>query len=235
MDKICISKVVAIGLLIIIISLIIYQYMSNQININNLKKTILSEQQPCSKSCPTCTKSSCPMQSCPICTKTDYASSYSESKLNNNIQEIPPQQIVQQQILPQQIMANPIRDYDYRTLTDPLVPPYKRDDFQIPLSSIATRGYPSSFKKMGTLIDKDAQNKDQYKFMILVGRQKYPGSNYYDYYITENTTDSPLKFDLEKIHKEFMTDDEIYVKELNKKYTVKIDRNLGFDYNPFII
>jgi hypothetical protein len=127
------------------------------------------------------------------------------------------------------------RNYDYRTFADPLVPPYKRDDYMLTYPSYPTRGFPTSFKKMGLLIDDNANNDDQYKFMILVGRQKYQNSNYYDYYVTENKNDATLKFDLTNIHKEYMDDDKITIPELNKTYRIKIDRNLGFEYNPYVL
>ena len=126
-----------------------------------------------------------------------------------------------------------MRDYDYRALVDPLTPPYKRDDFTLPYPSFPTRGYPSAFKKIGYLIDESANNDDKYKFMLLMGRQKYPGSNNYDYYVTENNSDSALKFDLHHLHRELLTHDDLEIKELQKHYKVKIDRTLGSYYNPF--
>jgi hypothetical protein len=128
----------------------------------------------------------------------------------------------------------PLRNYDYRTINDPLVPPLKRDDYNIPVFPIPTRGFPGGYKKMGTLIDTDADNQDKYKFLFLIGRQKYPGSTQYDYFVIDNNTDSTLKFELHHVHKELFTDDEIEIIELNKTYKVHIDRSLGFDYNPFI-
>jgi hypothetical protein len=142
------------------------------------------------------------------------------NKQNDNVSQIP-------------TIGDIMRDYDYRALTDPLVPPYKRDDFTIPLPSFPTRGYPTAFKKVGYLVDKDADNNDKYKFMLLMGRQKYPGGNYYNYYVTENNTDSALKFDLHHRHNEILSGDHVELKELNKKYTAKIDKTLGYEYYPF--
>lgn len=217
MAQICINKVIIFGLILIIILLSIYQYLTTEARIAEIKSSVCSNK---------------PNDNLLEQTKTiiDIIKSQPDKDdIPIETQLVTP--LVTQ--LPNQI-ANPIRDYDYRALIDPLVPPYKRDDYMMPLPSIPSRGYPSSFKKMGTLIDEDAPNTDPYKFMILVGRQKYPGSNYYDYYVSENKTDGVLKFDLPDIHKEFMTDDKLKVKELNKLYSIKIDRNLGFDYNPFM-
>jgi hypothetical protein len=129
-----------------------------------------------------------------------------------------------------------LRDYDYKTLEDPLTPPLKRNDYDIPIPPYSTRGLPNSYKKMGLLVDKNADNNDIYKFMILVGRQKYNNSYYFDYYVTEkNNTSTPLKFELKDMHKELFTGDKVKVHHLNKEYEVIIDNNVGFEYNPYII
>lgn len=128
------------------------------------------------------------------------------------------------------------RKYDYKTMKDPLTPPYKRDDEYYPINMINTRGNPTQFKKFGTLIDKTSENKDKYKFLNLVGRKKYLGSNWHDYYAVSNTDDQQsMKFDLPDLHKEMSTDDTIFIKELNKTYTLQVDRNLEFYYDPFMI
>jgi len=129
---------------------------------------------------------------------------------------------------------NPLREYDYRTLNDPLVPPLKRNEYDGFIPTAYTRGYPSSYRKMALLIDNSAPNDDKYKFMILVGRLKYFGGNTYDYYVTEHNSESAIKFDLPNLHKELYTDDEITISELGKTYKVQVDRNLGFDYSPFV-
>ena len=212
MDDITLNKILLALVVIGIIILIIYQYHSYKSETN---KTTENTQN-----CPVCPV--CP--ACPSC-------------VTSTEQKQPPRNIfidVKQtdSTLPPPVDA--IREYDYRALSDPLVPPYKRDDYQIPLPVTPTRGFPTAFKKVGLLVDSEALNTDPYKFMLLMGRQKYPGSNFYDYYVTENKQDSALKFDLPNLHKELSTDDKLPLTDLNKTYTVKIDRNLGFDYNPFV-
>lgn len=177
------------------------------------------------KQCPAC---DCTMSTnnckCPSCGTPEE-----EKKIIvnvNNDENLPP-------------IVNPAREYDYRTFNDPLVPPYKRSDYDhsFPppgIPPIATRGYPTAFKKMGLLTDKNAPNDDKYKFMIIMGRQTYPGSNYYDYYVVENSDESALKFDMKNMHKELNDDDEVEIPDLNKTYTVKLDRDLGFRYTPFV-
>lgn len=196
---------------LLVIGIILCQYFSYTSELSQIKNSIQ--------------KSVCPNQSCPI-----------QETIIKTIEQ-PPQKItidVNQNDPLTQAPIDPLREYDYRALNDPFVPPLKRDDYNISVIPMATRGYPTGYKKIGLLIDQDADNSDKFKFMILVGRQKYPGSTQYDYFVTDNNQDSVLKFDLPDLHKELYTDDEITIRELNKKYKVKIDRSLGFEYNPFM-
>ena len=126
-----------------------------------------------------------------------------------------------------------LREYDYRTLSDPLVAPRKRDDYNLPIIPIPTRGYPSAYKKWGTLIDETAQNDDPFKFLFLVGRQKYPHSDWYQYYATQTGKNQRIKFDVHNRHKEIMSGDTIHINELGKDYTAKVDRNLDYEYYPY--
>lgn len=135
---------------------------------------------------------------------------------------------------------NPLREYDRRTLDDPLVPPLKRSDYDPNPVHVhpgvfynPTRGAPTSFKKMGILVDPEAENTDSYKFLNLMGRQKYLNGPY-EYYVTSSNRDDNLKFDLPQIRKELYTDDTVTVTQLNKTYKVEIDRTLGFEYSPFV-
>jgi hypothetical protein len=136
-----------------------------------------------------------------------------------------------------------LRDYDYRTLNDPLTPPYKRDDDMIPANVIApdlfgiyTQGGPLPFIKVGKLIDNHAKNDEPYKFLILFGRRRYPGSNLYDYYATTTSRDDYLKFDLDykNIRYELYTGNHVFIPELKKKYEVIIDRQMDFTYTPYM-
>lgn len=136
-----------------------------------------------------------------------------------------------------------LRNYDYKTYNDPLTPPYKRDDYMIPAHvidpyrfGIYTRGGPTAFKKMGYLNNKNANPGDPYKFLTLMGRQKYYNSSQYQYYIVSTNKDENIKFDLEKYKKELYSGDTISVPQLdNIEYEVNIDKNLDYDYIPYII
>jgi len=163
---------------------------------------------------------------------------YNDNGYNQNIQSIPSIQSIP--LVPQVPLASPydiLRRYDYRTLTDPMVPPYKRDDYNLPVLPIPTRGFPAPFKKMGTLVSKTT-NKDPYKFLFLMGRQKYPGSSHYDYYATEKGSEGngTLKFDLPHLHKELYTGDKIKIHQLeDTEYEINVDRTVNYEYNPFMI
>ena len=212
MPEVCFDKVVLVCVIVFAIALISFQYYIHQQEVTHLKSAS-------NKSCPVC-----PV--CPSPVITEYQPSIPPPQPKNIVVDVKQAET---------IVGDPIRDYDYRALSDPLVPPLKRDDYNISvMPPIPTRGYPTAYKKMGLLIDPEAENKDPFKFMILVGRQKYTGSNVYDYFVTENKPDSALKFDLPNIRKELNTDDTIPIAELGKTYTIKIDRSLGFDYNPFV-
>jgi hypothetical protein len=136
-----------------------------------------------------------------------------------------------------------LRDYDYRTYNDDLTPPRKRDDYDIPANvlypdrfGLYTRGGPNPFKKMGFLNNKNAQPGDPYKFLTLMGRQKYYNSNTYEYYVVSTNKDENLKFDLEKNKREIFTGDTVKVPQLNNvEYEANIDKVLDYEYNPFII
>lgn len=153
------------------------------------------------------------------------------------VQQVPIVPIVNPVVNPVLPPASLLREYDYRNLGDPLVAPRKRnwDDLPIPLPSIYTRGYPTEYSKKGTLIDHKADNSDPYKFMFLMGRQKYPGSDWYEYYVTETNSDGRLKFDVHHRHKEIFSGDKITIPELNKTYEAKIDKTFSYEYNPYII
>ncbi len=126
-----------------------------------------------------------------------------------------------------------LREYDYRTLNDPLVAPRRRDDYNLPVLPYPTRGYPAPYKKVGILIDKTAHDNDKYKILLLMGRNTHPNSTAYDYYAVENDKNSALKFDINKT-REMQSGDVVKIEELNKTYTVVIDKVLGYEYDPYL-
>ena len=127
------------------------------------------------------------------------------------------------------------RKYDYHAYSDPLTPPYRRDDYNLPMVGLPTRGYPSRYKKMGTLIDTNdtIPHTDPYKIMFLMGREKYRGSNSYEYYVVEKDSNGILKFDLPSKKYLLNDDDVISVNELGRNYKVKMDSLDTFVYDPY--
>lgn len=201
------------------------QYVSNsqtQLQIQPQEHIIQEQENKHCSTCPTCP--AIPTNYCQLLNQPSNQQLYQQqSQSQTNIE-----------IIQEPIMSNPLREYDYRALNDPLVPPFKRDDYTRFIPTIYTRGFPSGYKKIGILVDPLAPNDDKYKFMILMGRLKYPGGNLYDYFVTENRHNSALKFDLPNLHRELLTDDDVIIPELEKTYKLKADRNLGFDYSSFM-
>lgn len=139
------------------------------------------------------------------------------------------------QIFPPKSSLDLWREYDYRTLNDPLVAPRRRDDFNLPVLPLPTRGYPAAYKKVGMLIDKKAHDNDRYKFLLLMGRNTHPGSYVFEYYAMENDKNGSLKFDVcRRGRQELQTDDKIRINELDRTYTVVMDRILGYEYDPYL-
>lgn len=148
--------------------------------------------------------------------------------------------IIQVPSLPQS-NSDIISDYDYRIITDPLKEPGKRPPRHViaplignPHLNIPTRGFPDSFNLQGYLIDdKSTEKHDENKMIRLYGRQVYPNSNEWEYYIEVNSNDDKFKFDLEKQKREIFDGDQVYVDILKRNYTVKLLKQKGLEYNPF--
>lgn len=152
----------------------------------------------------------------------------------------------------QQIHYDPIKYYDEEKLTDPFEAPAKRPErIQMgyppimksstnSLQPYPTRGYPDNYHLLGTLISIDT-NKDYNKLeqdnqiINLFGRQKYPGSSEYEYYTMISTGNINTKIPLKDQVRELFTDDEVFIKELNKTYKVNLYPNEELKYNPFLI
>ena len=100
--------------------------------------------------------------------------------------------------------------------------------------NVPTRGYPDNYQNVGMLVRKNDE-----KILKLFGRQRFPGSNQWEYYVLENeTSDSSTKIPL-KIpgNKEILNNEVIAVPWLDQskgKFDVKI---FDYDvprYNPYV-
>ena len=133
-----------------------------------------------------------------------------------------------------------IKDYDYRTLEDPLTPPFKRDDYMIPAQMVRpdmfglyTSGAPGTFRKMGYL--KSRNPNGDYKYLNLIGRPKYNGSSLYEYYVTSTNRDDSIKFYLNKYKKELYDGDSVTIPQIgSEEFEVIVDKDLNLEYNPLI-
>lgn len=129
---------------------------------------------------------------------------------------------------------DPIMSYDYNKLYNPLTDPTRRvNRYEIPpyyfkeMIDIPTRGYPDSYSQIGVLVNNRKKDQDN-KILRLFGRQTYPGSNTYEYYIMVNSGLDSIKLPLNtKRRNELYDGDEVFVKELDKKYTVNLYK---YDY-----
>lgn len=91
---------------------------------------------------------------------------------------------------------------------------------------IPTRGYPDNYTQIGILLDTKKSTSNPNNIVRLFGRQTYPGSNKYEYYITVSSGQDIIKIPLETKRLELYDDDEIYIQELNSTYRVKL-----YDYD----
>lgn len=138
-------------------------------------------------------------------------------------------------------LVDPIKVYDYRVLEDPMKEPTRRLPSYIIGSGVnpyafnyPTRGLRDSFSLQGYLVDYKASSNDQNKILQLFGRQKWPNSSQYEYYITFQSGNKDRKYDLEKYKKELYDKDEVLVDILNdRKYEVKLFKQESMEYNPF--
>ena len=142
--------------------------------------------------------------------------------------------------IPPPTIGQVIKDYDYRTLEDPLTPPFKRDDYMVPAQMVRpdmfglyTSGAPGTFRKMGYL--KSTGPHNEYKYLTLIGRPKYNGSSIYEYYVTSTNKDDTIKFYLHKNKKELYDGDHVKVPQIgSEEFEVIIDKDLNLEYNPLI-
>lgn len=148
---------------------------------------------------------------------------------------------------------DPVKRYDEDKLNDPFEAPAKRPErtqmgyapimktSNNPLQPFPTRGYPDNYHQLGTLILIEDENEEGYnkieqdnKLITLFGRQKYPGSSEYEYYTSLSTGNTTTKIPLKTQQRELFDNDEVFVKEINKKYRVNLYPNEELKYNPFL-
>jgi hypothetical protein len=133
---------------------------------------------------------------------------------------------------------DPLRKFDYDAIHDEFTPPFRRsyyDDYPLHpgLYPTYTRGPPGRFRKVGTLSAQGVSTNDKYKFMNLIGRQKY-NNREYEYYVTSTDKESKVKFYIDSNDLKIRDGDIVKVKQL-EGYTYKFteDEDLSPKYDPY--
>lgn len=148
---------------------------------------------------------------------------------------------------------DPVKHYDEKKINDIFEAPARRPErtqmgyppimkkTDNPLEPYATRGYPDNYHLMGTMsvVEEEGENEEynklnqDNKLISLFGRQKYPGSSEYEYYTLLSTGNTMTKVIIDH-NRELFNDDEVEIKEINKKYKVNMYPNEELKYNPFV-
>lgn len=142
--------------------------------------------------------------------------------------------------LPENQIVNRLKVYDYHKLNDPLEPPRTRPDRYLigPLDerrrlfNYPIRGIPDNPRWLGLLISDDPADHSDNRLIKFFGRQKYPNSNNYEYYVLINNGNDQIKINLDRT-KELYNDDVVKIPELGKSYAVKLNKDEDSYYNPY--
>jgi hypothetical protein len=151
-----------------------------------------------------------------------------------------------EQIIPEN-QIDPVFAYDVNTLTNPFIPPSSRPaDYLFrsvvdnPYFNFPSRGMSDSFSYLGYLVKQSTLDNTQEEYqqsnnnlVQVMGRQKYPNSNQYQYYalISKNNGSNEIKIPLNTRKNEELYDgDFVTVPELgNLRYTFRKNKSY-FDY-----
>ncbi len=145
------------------------------------------------------------------------------------------------QILP--ILGNPYFNYPTRGFTDSYsmqgyLVREKKDNINPKLNTSINN--PEDKKIYKDNDDKNSieepMNRLENQIIKLFGREKFPNSNVFEYYVIINTGfNDSIKYFLENQTKELFDGDNVYIDILQSKYKVKIMKNKLFEYNPYFI
>jgi hypothetical protein len=141
--------------------------------------------------------------------------------------------------VPPVLPVDPLRRFDYDAIYDEFTPPFRRsyyDDHLIPeLYPMYSRGPPGRFRKVGMLIAQGVATNDKYKFMNMMGREKYVGRDY-EYYATSTDSEHKIKFYIDTKGREIRDCDIVTIPEL-EGYVFKFseDPDLSPRYDPYAV
>ena len=167
---------------------------------------------------------------------------FNEKAINVNVQTPSSLNMAQQPIM----LPDPITNIDLRNINDPLTGPIRRPTRDAigpmvgnPLFNIYTQGPPDSYSWLGILTSSETTDKNN-KLLKLFGRQRYPNSTTWDYYVqayTGGASGDTIKISLDKnkYRRELYDGDSVDVQELGMSYNVKLNRDDVFTYNPYLI
>lgn len=137
--------------------------------------------------------------------------------------------------------VDPLRKFDYDAMHDDFTPPFRRSYFDYDymltpgLAPVYSRGPPGRFRKIGLLIEKtgNIQTTDKYRFLNVMGREKYPGREF-EYFATVVNYQERIKFYL-GVRTLSDGDTGITIPELpGYSYTFQEDKDLSPLYDPYM-
>lgn len=134
-----------------------------------------------------------------------------------------------------------LENRDRKTLYDNFAPPERRlPEYQYPFNikniiNIPSRGYPDNYQLMGIVIRDNTETAYN-----LYGRQTYPSSNEYEYYVQlHGYSDTNVKIPIKiKGNREITDDQEIQIIGTNSSKGIFKVKLYNYDtprYNPYII
>lgn len=137
---------------------------------------------------------------------------------------------------------NPIIEFDRRKLLDPFIDPSTRPPAsQVPtpeiasITNISTQNIYDSYHRVGLLIEENKSENstnDDNSILELMGRLLY--HNFYQYFTSITMGNKVIKIDIKRENgQEFFNGDKVFIPELNRHYTVKVDKRDMIYYNPY--
>jgi hypothetical protein len=140
-------------------------------------------------------------------------------------------------------IIDPLRKFDYDAIHDEFTPPFRRSYYDNYSSYIHhpalyptyTRGPPGRFRKIGTLVAQGVNHNDKYKFLHMMGREKYSGRDY-EYFAISPNKDCKMKFYFDTKGKEINDGDILTHRDLDGyTYKFNLDEDLSPKYDPIFI
>lgn len=137
---------------------------------------------------------------------------------------------------------DPVREYDYRKLADPLAHPARRvSRYELPpyelkrQIDLSTQGFPDNFHLMGILVRQGGTGTEN-KVLKLMGRKVYERSDKYEYYALISSGNETIKVQINtpRKYQELYDDDVVTIAELGFDYKVQLYDYDGPKYYPNI-